>query len=109
MKTILSRLFLAGAGHRRYSNAGLSSFTSGLLIAVTAILLSPGAPPARAQSTSTGTVSGQVVDPQNAAVSGASVTLRDTTTHAELKTVTNDAGRYTFVNIAPGLYDMTVT
>jgi hypothetical protein len=109
MNTILSRLSVAGRGRRRHNNAGLSSLSIGLLIAGMAILLSPGAPLARAQSTSTGTISGQVVDPQNAAVSGASVALRDTTTHAEQKTVTNDAGRYTFVNVAPGLYDMTVT
>jgi hypothetical protein len=108
MKNRLSRLFAAGTRRRRLNNAGLSSLSLGLLIVGLAIFLSPGAPRASAQSTSTGTVSGQVTDPQNAAVSGASVTLRDVATNAEQKTVTNDAGRYTFVNVPPGLYDMTV-
>ncbi|HEV2663847.1 MAG TPA: carboxypeptidase regulatory-like domain-containing protein, partial [Blastocatellia bacterium] len=109
MKNILCRLFVAGACRRKNRNAGVSLLSFGLLIVGMAILLSPGAPPIQAQSTSTGTVSGQVTDPQNAAVTGATVTLRDVATNAELKTVTNDAGRYTFVNVHPGLYDMTVS
>src|SRR5262245_29153036 len=109
MKNILYRLCVAGTGRCKNSNAVVSPLSLGLLVIGMAILLGPGAPAMRGQSTSTGTVSGQVTDPQNAAVSGAGVTLRDVTTNAEQKTVTNEAGRYTFVNVSPGLYDMTVT
>jgi hypothetical protein len=74
-----------------------------------AIFFSPGAPPAHAQSTSTGTVSGQVTDPQNAAVSGAEVILLDIAKNSSLTTVTNEEGRYNFVNVPPGLYDISVS
>src|SRR5262245_64357560 len=109
MKNKLYRLIVAGACRRKDSKEGVSWFCFGILVVGMALLLGPGAPAMRGQSTSTGTVSGQVTDQQNAAVSGASVTLRDVTTNAEQKTVTNEAGRYTFVNVHPGLYDMTVT
>jgi len=109
MKNILSRLFVAGTGRCRFSNAGLSSLSFVLLIVGMAIFLSPDAPPAHAQSTSTGTVSGQVTDPQNAAVSGAEVILLDIAKNTQLTTVTNEEGRYNFVNVPPGLYDMSVS
>src|SRR5262249_16276022 len=86
-----------------------SSLSVGLLIVGMAILLSPGAPPVRAQSTSTGTVSGQVTDPQNAAVPDAVVTLLDIAKNTPLTTVTNEEGRYNFVNVPPGLYDISVS
>src|SRR5262245_34028090 len=109
MKNILSRLFVAGTCRRRFSNAGVSARSVGLLIVGMAILLSPGAPPVRAQSTSTGTVSGQVTDPQNAAVPDAVVTLLDIAKNTPLTTVTNEEGRYNFVNVPPGLYDISVS
>src|SRR5262245_32653114 len=105
MKKLLTRLFVAGT----CCNAGVSSLSLGLLILGMAIFLSPGAPSAWAQSTSTGTVSGQVTDQQSDVVAGAVVTLQDVTTNAQQKTVTNAAGRYTFVNMPPGLYDMVVS
>ncbi|HEY3134512.1 MAG TPA: carboxypeptidase regulatory-like domain-containing protein [Blastocatellia bacterium] len=62
-----------------------------------------------AQSTSTGTVIGQVTDPQGAVVPGADVTLLDVATNTPRKTVTNETGRYTFTNIPPGIYDISVS
>src|SRR5215510_6209822 len=109
MKNKLYGLFLAEACRRKDSKAGVSWFSFGILVVGMAILLGPGAPAMRGQSTSTGTVSGQVTDAQNAAVSGASVTLRDVTTNAEQKTVTNQAGRYSFVHVQPGNYDLLVS
>ncbi|MSV30094.1 MAG: hypothetical protein EXQ52_15315 [Bryobacterales bacterium] len=64
--------------------------------------------PAPAQLTSAGTVSGLVTDQQGAAVEGAPVFLTDTTTDAKRRAVTNDAGRYIFLNVAPGKYDFSV-
>jgi hypothetical protein len=84
----------------------LSSLVLGLCIL---IILSIGATPGMAQSTSSGTVSGLVSDQQNAVVPGAEVTLTDVATNAARKTTTNDAGRYIFVNVPPGVYDISVS
>src|SRR5213079_1457977 len=62
-----------------------------------------------AQSTSTGTVSGQVTDRQTAVIVGAEVLLRDLSTNTTQKTQTNEVGRYIFLNVAPGTYDLTVS
>src|SRR5262249_34316068 len=84
--------------------------TSSLLLGLcAAILLSLCATPVRAQSTSTGSVTGVVTDQQKGVVSGAEVVLVDTATKTTLKTKTNDAGRYTFVDVQPGIYDISVT
>src|ERR1700674_3413295 len=60
-------------------------------------------------SQSTGTVNGLVTDPSAAAVAGATVTLTDTATGAARTAVTNEAGRYVFVSVLPGVYNLTVT
>jgi Carboxypeptidase regulatory-like domain len=65
--------------------------------------------PMSAQSTSTGTIAGTVTDPSNAVVSGATVTLTDTATKSARQATTNDAGRYIFVDIPPGAYDLTIS
>src|SRR5689334_16990400 len=61
-----------------------------------------------AQSTSTGTIVGQASDPSGAVVPGATVSLIDHTTGTTKTTTTNDAGRFVFVNVNPGTYDVTV-
>src|SRR5215469_12762318 len=61
-----------------------------------------------AQGASTGSVQGTITDPSNAAVSGATVTLTDSSTSAERTAVTNDAGRYIFPNVPPGTYDVSI-
>ena len=63
----------------------------------------------RAQTASSGSVTGQVSDPQGAIVAGADVTLTDTATKSALTTTTNDAGRYNFPVVNPGVYDIVVT
>src|SRR2546425_12935437 len=63
----------------------------------------------RAQTASSGSVTGQVSDPQGAIVAGADVTLTDTATKSALTTTTNDAGRYNFPVVNPGVYDLVVT
>jgi hypothetical protein len=62
-----------------------------------------------AWSQSTGTISGLVTDQQNAAVTGAAVQVTDTSTNQTLSTLTNEAGRYIFLNVPPALYRITVT
>lgn len=61
------------------------------------------------QATSTGTVQGQVVDQQGASIPGANVTLRDVATNIARTTTSNQDGRYTFVNVNPGDYNIEVT
>jgi Carboxypeptidase regulatory-like domain len=61
------------------------------------------------QAASAGTVSGLVTDPTGSAVVGAAITLTDKATGTPHATVTNEAGRYVFVNVTPGSYDITAT
>src|SRR6184192_110946 len=63
--------------------------------------------PSGAQSVATGTLVGVVTDTSSAVVPGATVTLIDTSTKTERATTTNDSGRYVFVNIPPGSYNVT--
>jgi hypothetical protein len=62
-----------------------------------------------AQSTSTGTISGQISDDQGAAIAGASVQLVDAATKSTRTAITNAAGRYDVFNLNPDLYDITVS
>jgi hypothetical protein len=61
-----------------------------------------------AQSASTGIVAGQVTDPSDAAVVGATVTLTDKATSISRTATTNDSGRYVFVDVNPAVYTITV-
>jgi hypothetical protein len=74
-----------------------------------ALLLGMTLIPARAQSTATGTVSGQITDQMGAVIAGGTVTLIDTSTGTSRTTTANEAGRYIFVNVTPGTYDVRVT
>lgn len=61
------------------------------------------------QSASSGTLSGQVTDPQGAIIPGAVVKLTDRTTNTSKTNFTNDTGRYDFFNVSPGAYDVLVS
>ncbi|HEV7701610.1 MAG TPA: TonB-dependent receptor, partial [Pyrinomonadaceae bacterium] len=56
-----------------------------------------------------GAVTGTVVDPNGAVVSGATVVLKDTSRGLEFKVETTSAGSYQFPNVQTGTYTMTVT
>ncbi len=62
-----------------------------------------------AQLTSAGTVAGQVTDEQSAAIQGAEVALKDTSTGGTQNATTNEVGRYVFLNVASGVYEVTVS
>ncbi len=83
-----------------------SSLISGMALA--ASLLGVGVP-AWSQTASTGAVSGQVMDQQNAVIAGAEVKLTDVSTNIALTTLSNDTGRYTFVSVPPGTYNISVS
>src|SRR5580658_3904242 len=61
------------------------------------------------QSASTGTVAGTVTDPSGAAVAAATVTLTDKGTNIPRTASTNENGRYIFVDVPAGTYDLTVS
>ena len=63
---------------------------------------------ALAQST-TGSVSGQVFDPQQAVVASASVTLKNKATGIERTTNSSSSGSFAFPSVPPGAYSVTVT
>src|SRR5579862_4057421 len=78
-----------------------------VLAFVFAALFIGSAVPAWAQATSTASVSGQVTDPQGAAIVGATVQMVEPNTNSNLTTQSNDVGRYIFVNVPSGTYSMT--
>jgi hypothetical protein len=61
-----------------------------------------------AQTGTTGTVLGTVSDPSGAAVADAAVVLRNRATNSSTTQNTNTAGQYTFVNVVPGDYEISV-
>src|SRR5262247_4227432 len=65
------------------------------------------APSAFSQAVS-GTISGTVTDPNGAVVAGAAVTLENDQTKDKRDQVTNDAGRFSFAAVHPGVYTLTI-
>src|SRR5262245_32621849 len=67
-----------------------------------ALVLTFIAVPARAQSTAT--LEGAIVDPQNAAMPGVSVSIKNDATGAERAVVTDGSGKYVAASLPPGIY-----
>src|SRR5262249_26403174 len=57
----------------------------------------------------TGTISGTVADQTNAAIPGASVSIKNIDTGIARRLVTNEAGRYEAVALPVGTYEVTVS
>jgi len=57
---------------------------------------------------STGEVNGTVIDPNGAAVPGALVKLINQATTTETEATTNQSGYFTFVNLMPATYTLSV-
>ncbi len=93
----------------RFNPAGGSSFFFRLFVVGMGILLCLGATPAWGQATSSSTVTGQVTDQTGAVIPGADITLLDTATQATRSTVSNEVGRYLFVNLPTGTYHLRVS
>ena len=56
-----------------------------------------------------GSVVGTVSDPSGAVIPGAAVTLTSKQTGVNHTEKTDEGGRYSFVNVLPGIYDISVT
>jgi hypothetical protein len=80
----------------------LSDVLCGLLVV---LLLSPAT---GAAQTSMGGVNGTVTDSSGGVLPGATVTLVNAETGIETVRVTNESGYFTFINVRPGQYSLTV-
>lgn len=83
-------------------------FFPGLILCI-GLFFSLCGSPAQAQTASSGSVAGQVSDPQGSSVPGADVTLMDLATKSKQQAATNDSGRYNFPVVHPGLYEILVS
>src|SRR3982074_1154443 len=63
---------------------------------------------ANAQSASSAQISGTVVDPQGAVVTGAKVTATNKATGTGRSATTTSTGNYVIPNLAPGIYNIAV-
>jgi hypothetical protein len=70
-------------------------------------MLAIAAHPASSQSTTSGTITGTVTDPQGAVITAATVTATDLSTKETRTTVSNQAGQYVLPDIPPGTYSLT--
>ena len=66
------------------------------------------APPARAQSSATGSLTGSVVDSSGGVLPGASITVTNRATGGSQTSVTGSAGEWTVSTLPVGRYDLTV-
>jgi hypothetical protein len=80
-----------------------------LFCAVLLCLSVASAPALHAQATTSGSVTGAVLDPAKAVVAGAQVTLARRDTNATLTTVTNTSGIYLFPSVPAGDYTLRCT
>jgi Carboxypeptidase regulatory-like domain/TonB-dependent Receptor Plug Domain/TonB dependent receptor len=89
---------------RRKSPAHLGLFALGLLLLVSA------AADARAQTQiTTGVIQGTVQDQAGAVVPGAAVEVKNVETNLTRSLVTDEDGRFTFLQLRPGRYTLTVS
>ncbi len=92
-----------------HSRRLINAYESSSFVCRLAVLIIVLAIQAWAQSTSSGTIAGQVTDQQGAVLVGAQVRLMDNSTNTARTTTTNEAGRYNFINVTPGVYDVTIS
>ncbi len=87
----------------KLSLATLSKATGVALLAL-GLLVAPAWP-----QSSSGSVRGVVQDPTAAVIPSVSLTLTNTATGVELKTVSNDVGHYVFPSVVPGPYKIVAS
>lgn len=81
---------------------------SGRFWAITGIWILAGALALAGQSAS-GVLSGRVLDPSGAVVSGAAVTATNPLTHQTWKTKSGASGDFVFPSLQPATYDLTIS
>ncbi len=80
-----------------------------LVLVLLLVVCVGGVLPTWAQSTSSGTVVGLVSDQTGAVVADAAVTLTDISTSSARAATTNASGRFTYVDVDPGIYTITAS
>ena len=85
-----------------------SDFKFSLLLALLGVFLLTVTSQGFAQDINA-SLSGTVTDPSNAAIPGAKLTLTNEATSFQSNFVSDGTGGYTFRNLTPGKYDLTVT
>jgi len=80
------------------------AFVRHLFIWVIAALIVTLLPFSGSGQTVTGSISGTVTDPNGAIVAGAAVTLENDQTKDRRDQVSNEAGRFSFAAVQPGIY-----
>jgi hypothetical protein len=80
-----------------------------LLLGVCFASLGSAARPAHAQSSSTGALTGTVIDTSGGLVAEASISLTNMATHQVITKTTTADGQYKFVPLAPGEYSLKVS
>src|SRR5262245_14747943 len=78
------------------------------LLFVTTLLLLPGAAPFVLGQHTEGRISVTVLDPQNAVIQGARLDLKDLATNEARTAATQTGGTFTFANLRPGKYTLTI-
>jgi hypothetical protein len=86
---------------------GVRGFVLAAIVGAALVLCSASG--ANAQSAAFATITGRVLDPKGASVPNASVTATNTETGITRTTQTSNDGLYRFDNLAPGLYDVSLT
>jgi len=77
-------------------------------VAAVFVYLCALSPTLQAQSTTAGAIGGLVADQSKAAVPGATVTARSVATNSTADAVSDANGRFTIINLAPGVYTVEV-
>ena len=106
MKNLRHRELVRGELGRRVVATGTNGIWGLLVVLGLALIL--GSPMAFAQQ-GNGTISGSVRDQSGAVVPGASVTLRNEASSAELKTTSDASGLYVFNYVSVATYTLTVS
>src|SRR5579862_8109808 len=88
----------------RYINQKCLFNSQGLVWSIVALAALLSVPSAWAQSSSSGTISGQVTDQSGSLIVGVDVKITDPSTNIAAKTQTNNAGRYILTNVSPHTY-----
>ena len=99
-------LVLRADGDKKHKR---SKFASSLIWVALVAIASVIFPKIVIAQTSYGSIVGTVSDSQGALISGAQVRLTNRGTNAEQTAVTGTGGTYTFINLNPGAYSVTVT
>src|ERR1700761_4907699 len=86
-----------------------TSYSRSFSLHFLSVLFLLGSGIASAQTATSGVVLGSVNDPSGASIPGATVQLSNTGTNATISQSSSSSGQFSFGNVVPGNYKLTVT